>query len=145
MVDWIDRKSLWRYQQLVQEASLETAQLRPFAIKTLLPKVYDSMTVRTAPDLIMRRTSKAVKLAGEDIGKGKLIVASLASALADDPQRRDYFMFGGNYHDRGKSASFSHHACPGQSVGINTILGCAMALLSNGELDPVGPLTLRLR
>jgi Dyp-type peroxidase family len=144
MVDWIEKKTLWRNQQVLQEQEAPV-DLQQFAFKHLLPQMFDSMTARTAPDLIMRRTTKAVQLAGVALEENELIVGSLASALDDDPQRRDYFMFGGNYHERKHSQSFSHHACPGRSIGTNTILGCIMAILSSGELEPVGPLTLRVR
>ena len=93
----------------------------------------------------MRKTTRPVELGGVSLAAGELIVASLASALDDDPERQEYFMFGGDYHEREHSDTFSHHACPGRSIGTNTILGCAMAIISAGLLDPVGPLTLRLQ
>ena len=145
MFDWIDRKTLWRHQQRLQEEAPDTSELRAFAFKALYPQVLNSLSARTAPDFIMRKTTRPVELGGVSLAAGELIVASLASALDDDPERQEYFMFGGDYHEREHSDTFSHHACPGRSIGTNTILGCAMAIISAGLLDPVGPLTLRLQ
>lgn len=145
LFDMIDTGMLWRLQQRL----LATGDARDYtaALKILAPEILSSMAKRAAPDLLHRKVVKDVTIGKQTVAKGKTVIVSLKSAIADGAQDADsnaamkaqsFYLFGGDY------GGPSHHACSGRDMAISTMMGALAAIMSAGDLRNEGPLNLQV-
>ncbi len=141
LYDWIRTGKLWRMQQRLRRlGAYNHSQVRVIMEQPVL----DSLAVRVAADLLHRVTVKQTNLGAVSVDPGKRIVISLRSAAEDDPQRKRYFLFGGDYSST-QDALQPLHSCPGQRMALCTIMGALAALMSFDEIRPEGPLSIRVQ
>ena len=142
---WTSTRSLWTLQLDLPARSLLEISFDE-AATILQPALFDSMRATPVPPMLWRTAMKNTRLGTVDVHKGQVVIASLASAMADAATRgtkaassADAFMFGGAYGE-------TTHACPGRDMAIGAMIGTICALLKAGTLRPTpNPLIVVLR
>lgn len=140
LFDWIKEDKLWRLQQRLHEqgAPLSLAAARD----VLRPAILSSMSERPIADLLFRRTTKDVEIAGTTIPADRKVIFSQRSAILGSGDA-ETFLFGGDYE--AKVDDKAMHKCPGKTMGLAIMMGCFAAMMHKGTLRPEGPLSVRIK
>ncbi|MEM1229136.1 MAG: hypothetical protein AAGI15_01260 [Pseudomonadota bacterium] len=147
MRQWVRDKDLWRVQNDYLQARQSGATSAAAAFDRLRPALARGIARRPIPAMIHRRAAHDLRLGGESIKAGELVVCGLVSAAAQSGYTDMSPAFGGDFG----ATPLPTHACPGQKLGVGTLLGMIAALFdapgslrrapADGALlfDPVAP------
>jgi Dyp-type peroxidase family len=129
--EWIRGRELWRVQNSYLAARAQGLEPLASAIDGVRPQLVQTIASRPIPAMIHRQAEQDTVLGGKAVRKNDVVVLGLSSATAQSGFADMSAAFGGNYGDVPKPT----HACPGQKLGVGTLLGMIAALFDlNGAL-----------
>ncbi len=122
--DWLRDRDFWRVQNEYLACRQQGRPEQAAAFETIAPWLERTMARRPIPAMIHRRATRDLTLGDLAIRQGEMLVVGLVSAAAESGFNDVSPAFGGNYEDEPKAT----HACPGQKLGMGTLLGMIAAL-----------------
>ena len=122
--DWLRERDFWRVQNEYLACRRQGMPVQAAAFEAIAPALERTMARRPIPAMIHRRATRDLTLGDLAVRRGEMIVVGLVSAAAESDFSDLSPAFGGNYEDDPKPT----HACPGQKLGMGTLLGMIAAL-----------------
>lgn len=122
--EWIRHRDLWRFRNEYLAALDSQASPSDAAKSAIRPRLVETIAHRPIPAMIHRRATRGLQLSDVEVKTDEMVVVGLVSATAQSGYTDMSAAFGGNYRDSPKPT----HACPGQKLGVGTLLGMLAAL-----------------
>ncbi len=150
----IDSKTLTRFQSIWlakisdKNTLINRDEKAALAEALFKSKVINIMRADPAPGLIHREAKHNIMLGPVSVKAGDRIVLSLESAAREKSNKSDTeILFGGDITQRGKGIAKATptHACPGQIMALEIILGQLCAVMEAGRFTRYAPLNLELQ
>ncbi|MEM8765980.1 MAG: hypothetical protein AAGE43_00945, partial [Pseudomonadota bacterium] len=122
--DWLRSRDFWRVQNEYLACRRRGLAPEQAAFEAIAPWLEETIARRPIPAMIHRRATRDLTLGDLELREGEMLVVGLVSAAAESDFTDVSPAFGGNYEDDPKAT----HACPGQKLGMGTLLGMIAAL-----------------
>ena len=148
LYEWLDRKSLWRYQSALRRAAKSPRATFKQAKEALRYAVEAAMCERPSPDLLYGTATKEDELRGVKVKPGDLVILALISATqaALEGGKPDITpIFGGDRQSASQPNGQPTHACPAKEMVMASVLGILAALLDVGRIQALpGSMIIRI-